>query len=172
MVRRCSWNWRVTTTTQPSTSYASQRVSLPPIEPLDPSGLDVSSLSLVKLMRLDVPRLSDEQLLVALQRSVLKDLRPLEYRLGGEALSRSTLEQKIDHDAVYRVVVRTSPDSATSMQWIEQAGGQPKNAKSRRPVGCWSSCRLESYAAKELRLIGSWEFCELGMRTSQESPRA
>ena len=96
-------------------------LSLPPIEPLDPSGLDVSSLSLVKLMRLDVPRLSDEQLLVALQRSVLKDLRALEYRLGVAALSRSSLEQKIDHDAVYRVVVRTSPDSATSLQWIEQA---------------------------------------------------
>ena len=94
---------------------------MPPIEPLDPSGLDVSSLSLVKLMRLDVPRLSDDQLLVALQRSVLKDLRALEYRLGVEALSRSSLEQKIDHDAVYRVVVRTSPDSATSLQWIEQA---------------------------------------------------
>ena len=60
-------------------------LSLPPIEPLDPSGLDVSSLSLVKLMRLDVPRLSDEQLLVALQRSVLKDLRATRISPGGRS---------------------------------------------------------------------------------------
>lgn len=104
-------------------------LQLPASEAFDPSGLDIGSLSLPKLMRLDVPRLSDEQLVAALQRAVLKGLRSIEHRMGIEALTRTSLESKIDQNAVYQVVVRTSPDSDTSLHWIDTAR---RAAESRR----------------------------------------
>jgi len=98
-------------------------LGLPQLESPDPAGLDIASpgIGIGRLARLDAARLSDPQLLTALQRSVMKNLSAAMYRFGVEALSRSSTQKQLELDSVYQVVVRSSPDSATTLHWIEQA---------------------------------------------------
>lgn len=75
-----------------------EKLGLPPLPPLDPTGLDVSKLSHARLVRLDVPRLSDDQLITVLRRAIVARNRFVLRAATFEALGRESCAQKIDRD--------------------------------------------------------------------------
>jgi hypothetical protein len=97
------------------------KLGLPSADPVDPAQVDVLRLPSVRLGRLDLSKMTDEQLLTVFQRSLLKGLVRNLHPLAATMLARESLQDKINRDTLYDVAVRTSPDVAQALGYLEEA---------------------------------------------------
>jgi tetratricopeptide (TPR) repeat protein len=98
-----------------------EQLGLPRSERIDPANVDVLKMPILRLLRLHVSQLTDDQLMSATQRSIIKHLRPAMYELASAVLSRPSLESRINKDGLFNTVFKCAPDSAAALHWAEVA---------------------------------------------------
>jgi hypothetical protein len=106
---------------RPEFNQVRKSLGLPTVEPLDPAGLRITSLSPVRLTRLDVKKLSDEDLLIAYQRAILYSAGRLLRKVGPELVSRPGIKGKVDFADVYELMSRLSGNSDEAIEYIRKA---------------------------------------------------
>jgi hypothetical protein len=95
------------------------QLGLPRIEPIDPAAVDVQTLPLVRYPRLQVEKLSDDDLAVAYRRAVIADHRPAWAPLCRESLGRETLDpEKIDKAQVHHLLAQASTEPKEAIEHL------------------------------------------------------
>lgn len=105
------------------TEYNQLRKSLglPTLETLDPAGMRVQSLSPVKLTRLDVKKLSDDDLLAVYQRAILYSAGRVLQKVGPEIVSRPSLEKTVDKADVFELLSKIAPTQDEQLAYVIKA---------------------------------------------------
>ncbi len=90
-----------------------QALGFAALEPIDPSGIDVTRLPLVRLARLVPKKLSDQELVSCYRRSVACLVYPAIRRLGHEIVARDSLRDsaQVNRADVYGTLARLEHDS-------------------------------------------------------------
>ncbi len=104
-------------------------LGLPIPAAIDPATADLEHLPLVRLTRVMIDKLSDEQLLVLFRRAGMKRARTAMHRLGTEVVSRESLKDREDRADVYGVLARETnkPDQALAL--LEKAKESARAAR-------------------------------------------
>ena len=71
-------------------------LGLPSPGPIDPEGLDIDRLPLVRMARVDVKKMTDEQLITAYRRAAMLAVSSATAKLVPEVISRESVEGKVD----------------------------------------------------------------------------
>jgi len=108
-------------------------LGLPRAEKIVASGDDVKRLPLARWNRLDLARLSDDDLVSAYRMRTLKGTRASLRRTAQELVSRPNIGDKIDLVNVYQMLVQVSADSDEALQHIER-GRREGTAKGYSPA--------------------------------------
>jgi tetratricopeptide (TPR) repeat protein len=98
-----------------------QELKLPTRDPLDPAELDAMSVSLVQIPLVQVEKLSDDDLLTLYRRVVLKYAISSIRRLAEEVLNREGLDERVDKNEAYDLLIRTATDSNDALRHVEDA---------------------------------------------------
>ncbi len=106
---------------RPEFNQIRKSLGLPTVEPLDPAGLRITLLSPVRLTRLDVKKLSDDDLLIAYQRAILYSAGRLLRKVGPELVSRPGIKGKVDFADVYELMSRLAGSSDEAIDYIRKA---------------------------------------------------
>lgn len=98
-------------------------LGLPTLEPIDPNGVRVDSLSPARQTRLEVNKATDEQLVTAYRRAVVTASPRLLRRIGLEVVSRASLDshKDIDKSEVYDILARMSLDADEAVGYLVKA---------------------------------------------------
>lgn len=110
-------------------------LGLPTIEPLDPSGIRVETLSPARQTRLIVEKLTDEQLVAVYRRAALSAAPRLFRKIGLEVVSRPSLDkhEQIDKSEAYDILSRMALDADEAVGFLVKAQEAAK-AKGRSPA--------------------------------------
>jgi hypothetical protein len=104
-------------------------LGLPAQEPIDPTGVSLNELPLVRLSRIDPKRLSDEALLDLYRRADHYRHVAALRKLAPEVVSRPSLADKIDRAEVYGVLAQIEPDTERALGYLDQARKAAEAAK-------------------------------------------
>jgi hypothetical protein len=98
-------------------------LGLPTLEPIDPAGVRVDSLSPARQTRLDVSKATDEQLVTVWRRAVVTAAPRLLRKIGLEIASRQSLDQQkdIDKSEVYDILARMALDADEAVSYLVKA---------------------------------------------------
>jgi len=110
-------------------------LGLPLAEPIDPTGLDIDRLPLVRLAKLDVGKLNDEQIQAAYQRAEMVQDAPALLALGRETLQREQLREQFDLMPVYSQLARIAPEQSEALSYLEE--GRKLAAEAGHPGAVW-----------------------------------
>ncbi|HJS07403.1 MAG TPA: hypothetical protein VJ809_07065 [Pirellulales bacterium] len=106
-----------------------QKLGLPTPEAIDPAGLDVRTLPLVRYARLVVEKLTDEQLSDVFHRVLTTGHQPAIKRLAIE-VTRRTSPKLLDYKlAAYRSLVHLEEDTDKALELIETARKTAEQAR-------------------------------------------
>ncbi|HMC10960.1 MAG TPA: hypothetical protein VKH44_06705, partial [Pirellulaceae bacterium] len=110
-------------------------LGLPTLEPTDPAGVRVESLSPARQTRLEVGKMTDEQLVAVYRRAVVTAAPRLLRRIGLEIVSRPSLDshKEIDKGEVYDILARMALDADEAVGYLVKAQEIAK-AKGRSPA--------------------------------------
>jgi tetratricopeptide (TPR) repeat protein len=110
-------------------------LGLPTLEPIDPSGIRVESLSPARQSRLDVRKATDEQLVEIWRRAVVTAAPRLLRGIGQEIVSRASLDghKEIDKAEVHDILGRMALDANEAVEHLVKAQEIAK-AKGRSPA--------------------------------------
>jgi hypothetical protein len=97
-----------------------QSLGLPTSGPIDPSSADVRRLPVIRFPRLDVEKLSDDDLTIAYHRAAAGFHIVALDRLAREVLRRGTLGEKVDLAGVHRILSQTSRDAEEALGHLRQ----------------------------------------------------
>lgn len=107
-------------------------LDLPTRDTIDPTGIDALKISIVKIPLLDVAKVSDEDLLMLYRRVVLKHASEAIRHLAKEVLHRSSLNDKVDKNETYELLIRTAVGADDALGYVADAkktatdaGGSP-----------------------------------------------
>jgi tetratricopeptide (TPR) repeat protein len=110
-------------------------LGLPTLETIDPAGVRVETLSPARQTRLDVPKLTDEQLVTVYRRAVVTAAPRLLRRIGLEIVSRPSLDahKQIDKAEVYDILARMALGADEAIEFLMK-GQEIAKAKGRSPA--------------------------------------
>ena len=110
-------------------------LGLPVTEPIDPAGVRVETLSPARQSRLEVAKLTDEQLVNVYRRAVMTSSPRLLRQIGKEILSRPSLDthSEVDKGEVYDILARVALDADEAVGCLVKAQEVAK-AKGRSPA--------------------------------------
>jgi predicted Zn-dependent protease len=93
------------------------KLGLPIPAAIDPATADLEHIPLVRLTRVMIDKLNDEQLIVLFRRAGLKRARNAMRRLGTEIVGRESLKDREDRAEIYGVLARETnrPDQALAL---------------------------------------------------------
>ena len=119
----------------PDYSKLRRSLGLPVLEPIDPSGVRVESLSPARQTRLDVKKMTDDQLVAVYRRAVVTASPRLLRKIGLEIVSRPSLDshQQLDKGEVYDILSRMALDADEAVKFLVKAQEVAK-AKGRSPA--------------------------------------
>ncbi|HUY33589.1 MAG TPA: hypothetical protein VMV69_12640 [Pirellulales bacterium] len=98
-----------------------ERLRLPANEPIDPAITPVKQVRLTRLARLQVEKLSDDDLQHAYHRAVYAHVKPALVKLVDELLARPSLDGKVDKAQALGVLASTETDSGKALELIGKA---------------------------------------------------
>ncbi len=98
-----------------------ESLGLPQATRIDPSGLELESISLTRLGRLEPAKLGDNDLLTAYVRAVQGNVLSAISALGQEVLRRPSLEGKFDKVELFAELAKASLDSSTAVGFLDRA---------------------------------------------------
>ncbi|MBX7073699.1 MAG: hypothetical protein K1X71_11185 [Pirellulales bacterium] len=120
-----------------------EELGLPPVEPIDLATVDIEALPMARFPRLDLAKLSDEQLVQVYSRVVMMNYRLLLSRAGREILARPSLGERYDLSPIYRTLALNVGPTDEGLRWVDE-GRQ------------WAAGKGQSCAP--------WDLEELGLR--------
>jgi tetratricopeptide (TPR) repeat protein len=97
------------------------KLGLPQPESIEPQGMDVAHVPMVRVPRLKLEVVSDEELVQLYRRSVLVAARAATVKLAREALSRPSMAEQIPPADAYRRLIAAEDDDARALALIEEA---------------------------------------------------
>lgn len=100
------------------------KLGLPPRPVISGKDQDVLKLSMVQLTRINAAELEDEQLYVAFQRAVMKNLTTLIYDLGQELLRRDRLPKELGKNQLYEALINSCSDGDRALELVAEARAQ------------------------------------------------
>ena len=110
-------------------------LGLPTLDPIDPAGVRVESLSPARQTRLEVAKMTDEQLVAVYRRAVVTAAPRLLRGIGLEIVSRASLDshKDIDKSEVYDILARMALDADEAVGFLVKAQEIAK-AKGKSPA--------------------------------------
>jgi hypothetical protein len=118
-----------------------QELKLPQLEPIEPAGQSVSSLPLVRIPRLKMEAVSDDDLVQLYRRAVLAGGQAATVHLAQEAVRRPSLAKRIPSAEAYQrlIAAETEPDRALAL--IGEA--RDKSRAAGESTATWDLAELE-----------------------------
>ncbi len=138
--------WTEGTTATARFDALRQELGLPVPGPLDPQQHPVDSLSLVRLPRLDVARLSDEDLCKAFGRALAFRVPGALEALGQAVVDRPSLAGRDEQFSAYRLLAQWGQDLNRRLEYID------RGRKATEAIG---------------RSSASWDLLELSLRVER-----
>ncbi len=117
-----------------------EKLNLPGAEMLSTEGLDVLSVPITRLHRLPADKLSDEDLIQAYGRSVIRGLNKAVEILAKELLKRESLQDQIDRSQLYGELARTAADGDEALAYLKKA--QEEAVQQGQSPGLWLVAEL------------------------------
>lgn len=110
-------------------------LGLPTLETIDPAGVRVETLSPARQTRLDVPKLTDDQLVAVYRRAVVTAAPRLLRKIGLEIVSRPSLDshKQIDKSEVYDILARMALGAEEAIEFLHK-GQEAAKAKGKSPA--------------------------------------
>jgi len=96
-------------------------LGLPPQEPLDPTGVDMETVSLLRLGRYDYAKMTDDQLLFVVRRAGAVSHIEALRRAALAALERQGLKDRFDKASAYDVLTQVESDLDKALEYNQQA---------------------------------------------------
>ena len=97
------------------------QLDLPTSTPIDPGDVDVSTCPLARLARLDLEKLSDEQIIFAFFRAITTVTAEAVRRIGPAVLERESLRGKIDRVKHLRFLAEFANTTSETVRWLTRA---------------------------------------------------
>ena len=107
-----------------------QKLGLPPLAAIDPQGVSLNELPLVRLGRVEVKRLSDEDLVDLYRRADHYRHIVALRALANEIIARPSLDKEIEKAEVYGVLAQIEPDTHRALEYLDLARHSAEVAKS------------------------------------------
>jgi hypothetical protein len=97
-----------------------QSLGLPRSEPIEPASIDIRRLPLTRFTRLEVEKLTEDDLAIAYHRAAVAYYIEALDRLAREVLRRGTLGEKVDLAGVHRILSQTSSQPEEAIRHLQQ----------------------------------------------------
>ncbi|HWB00327.1 MAG TPA: hypothetical protein VG713_17655 [Pirellulales bacterium] len=97
------------------------RLALPTLQEIDPTQVDLRRLPLLRLSRVQVQKLGDDDLLMLYRRAQFAGARGAVRKLASALIARPSLDAKVDKAAVYGSLASLEDDSAKALEYLGQA---------------------------------------------------
>jgi hypothetical protein len=98
-------------------------LGLPTLGPIDPRGLDLQRLPLVRLARIEVEPLNDEDLALVFHRSMIYHVVEAIANFARAVIARPSFASRPERIEAYRALVETAPTFAEGLKIIDEARG-------------------------------------------------
>ena len=115
-----------------------EQLKLPQLEEINPSGIDLEHLPLVRIARLDFAKMDDERLAKLLDRTVLMGANVATLAIAEHLEGRTTAA---DLAPAYRQLIRLEPNYQKAQHWAEKARAWSEQKQSS--VAEWTLLELE-----------------------------
>jgi hypothetical protein len=98
-----------------------EQLGLARLATINPAEIDARRLPLIRMARLDVEQLSDDQLLEAYRRTAMLSVSAAIRRLAPEVIRRSSLEGKVDKAEAYGFLSQQAENTDDALEMLEKA---------------------------------------------------
>lgn len=119
------------------------KLGLPQPEPIAATGGGVAALSLVRVTRLEMGTVSDDDLVQLYRRSVLLAARIVTTLVAQEAVRRPTLVDRIPPAEAYRRLIAAEDDDERALALIHEA--RQRSEQAGESTATWDLAELELY---------------------------
>ena len=116
-------------------------LGLPQPEPIDPGNEPVHNLPLVRVARLKLDAVSDDDLVQLYRRAMLAAAQSVVARVAKEAVRRPSLADRIPPDEAYRRLIAAERDPERALAYIVEARERSRSAG--ESVAKWDLAELE-----------------------------
>ena len=124
------------------------RLGLPILEPIDAPPGKINQLPLVRLARVSVEKLPDEELVQAFQRAVGYNHRTAVLKFGKEIIDRPAFAERKETTLAYMTLARMEDDLDRALTYIDAGRKATDEPANRTPLGISKSCRCVSPGRK------------------------
>jgi hypothetical protein len=121
------------------------KLGLPQPAPIEPRGVDVAHLPMVRVPRLNLESVADEDLVQLYRRSVLTAARAATAKLAREAVSRPLLAKRIPPADAYRRLIAAEDDDMQALALIQEA--RQRSEAADESTASWDLAELELHIA-------------------------
>jgi hypothetical protein len=118
-----------------------EKLKLPQPETINPDGQPMSGLPLVRVQRLNVEALSDDDLVILYRRSILVGASAATVRLARESVRRNSVADRIPPADAYQRMIAVERDPKRVLELIDAARKQSQSAG--QSTATWDLAELE-----------------------------
>ncbi len=118
-----------------------EKLGLPQPEPIDPGSESVSALPLVRVPRLKLEAVSDDDLVQLYRRAVLANAQGVVVPVAEEAVLRPSLAERIPPAEAYQRLIAAEPDPERAVSLIADARARSESAG--ESTATWDLAELE-----------------------------
>ncbi len=97
-----------------------EKLGLPVPEPVDPTETPICALPSIRLDRVEVSRVSDEDLIFAMHRALAFDIRAATHRFAAEVVARPSLQGREEWLVACQNAARTEWDTDRALEYVER----------------------------------------------------
>ncbi len=98
-----------------------KQVGLPEREPIDAVTADFEMIPLVRLSRIDLSDVCDEDLVLLFERAALSDANEAQLQIAKVAVDRPGLAESLPAEDLFYRLVSLEPDPTESLRWLNRA---------------------------------------------------
>ncbi len=118
-----------------------ERLDVPQTEPFGPAGLDLEHVPMVRIPRLDLSQLTDQQLARLLDRTTMMGADIATLLIAKELIGREEHDEDVDLAGAYRQLIHREPDHRKAHKWIENARAWSRGRGDS--VAAWALMEME-----------------------------
>ena len=123
------------------------QLNLPVGDPIDPANRDPVDLSVTQLLRLELDKLSPEQLLKTYHRAIVMRISQVLPRLAALVLETPEIHGSVDLAQVYGVMSQNAQTTDESLEWIDKAIKAAEDQQDSPAT--WLLAKLEIFLQKQ-----------------------
>jgi len=98
-----------------------KRLGLPAAEPIDPTGTSIEDVRLARLARLQLDKLSDDDLLVAYRHAMFSSAKRAARKIALEIIRRPSLDEKLDKSDAYEALAELEDDARQALVYLDRS---------------------------------------------------